>query len=314
MSQQTTPITLSIIVPIRNAASTLRQLHRRIATTVAEGTGTYEIILIDDGSSDGTWQVASDLAALDPSVTIARMALSVGQHRATLAAMLLARGDTIVTLDDDLQHPPESIPSLIDALHGPKTTRVVFAQPGATRTHARWRRAASVLLNPLFSVLLRKPRRLRLSAFRAMDRTVIDELVALRIPRPVVSPMLFRITHEIAGVSVPAGDTDLRSRYTLRGLMLIGVGYVYAADPRRLVFSGMTALGTGAGLITAGTNLLTSPEQHRVAILLAFVMIGIGTVDVAFGGLCSWVWGRLRVAARIPPNHPMPIEIIGNRS
>ena len=110
--------TLSIVVPVFNEARSLGDLHRRLTRTLKEVGQSHEIIFVDDGSHDGSADVLRALHAQDGAVRVIRFNRNYGQHAAVCAGMERARGDVVVTLDADLQNPPEEIPRLLAALAG----------------------------------------------------------------------------------------------------------------------------------------------------------------------------------------------------
>jgi glycosyltransferase involved in cell wall biosynthesis len=135
-------VTLSVVVPVYNSAPTLPQLTRRIEEALAPGGRIFETILVDDGSHDSSWEAIESLAADDPRIVGLRLMRNFGQHNALLAGIRQARGAVIVTLDDDLQNPPEEIPKLLARLE--QGTDVVYGTPYA-RAHSRFRNTFSWL-------------------------------------------------------------------------------------------------------------------------------------------------------------------------
>ena len=103
---------ISVVAPVFNERSTLPELHRRL-TQVLTALGPYEIVLVDDGSSDGSWDTLLDLAARDPNLRLLRLSRNFGHQAALSAGLDAARGEAIVLMDADLQDPPELIPQLV---------------------------------------------------------------------------------------------------------------------------------------------------------------------------------------------------------
>jgi undecaprenyl-phosphate 4-deoxy-4-formamido-L-arabinose transferase len=107
---------LSAVVPIYNSVAVLSELVRRLETVLSAVTPTFEIVLVNDGSSDQSWVRILELTRTHPSVRGINLMRNYGQHNALLAGIRAARHEVIVTLDDDLQNPPEEIPRLLDKL------------------------------------------------------------------------------------------------------------------------------------------------------------------------------------------------------
>ena len=106
---------VSVVVPVYQSVSTLPNLVERVNSTLA-ALGEYEILLVDDGSADCTWTAVSDLSERWPQVTGVRLGRNFGQHNALVAGLRAASMPVTVTIDDDLQNPPEEIPQLVNAL------------------------------------------------------------------------------------------------------------------------------------------------------------------------------------------------------
>jgi dolichol-phosphate mannosyltransferase len=120
---------ISVVAPIHNEAETIPELHRRLTNVLAE-LGAYEIVLVDDGSNDGSWDHMLALAPGDPHLRLVRLSRNFGHQAALTAGLEAARGDAVVLIDSDLQDPPELIPSLVakwregfDVVYGLRTTR-----------------------------------------------------------------------------------------------------------------------------------------------------------------------------------------------
>jgi dolichol-phosphate mannosyltransferase len=165
---------ISLVVPILDEEPGLGELHRRL-TEVLGGIGAArELLLVDDGSRDGSFRAITALAAVDPSVRGLRLARNAGSQQALLVGLRAARGDAIITLDADLQHPPEQLPSMIAAWRaGADVVEMRRRNPlrqGALRD----------LLTPafyrLFNVVSAVPLSPRSTDFRLLDRRCVAGL------------------------------------------------------------------------------------------------------------------------------------------
>ncbi|VVE01478.1 glycosyltransferase family 2 protein [Pandoraea anhela] len=134
---------LSVVVPVYRSAASLPLLHERLTAVLEILSPAHEIILVEDGGNDGTWDVITSLAATDSRVRGIRMSRNYGQHNALLCGIRAAVHPLIVTLDDDLQHPPEEIPRLLDELRRGDFD-VVYGAPEREQ-HSFWRDTASVV-------------------------------------------------------------------------------------------------------------------------------------------------------------------------
>jgi polyisoprenyl-phosphate glycosyltransferase len=103
---------LSIVIPILNEEPLVAELHARVTAAMAP-LGPYELVVVDDGSTDGTWSRLVELAAVDPHLRLVRLSRNFGHQIALTAGLEAARGDAVVTIDGDLQDPPEVIPDMV---------------------------------------------------------------------------------------------------------------------------------------------------------------------------------------------------------
>lgn len=169
---------VSVVVPTYGGAAGLAQLHVRISQALGLLGITWELVLVDDASPDDTPVVARQITQADPRVRYMRLPRNQGQHRATVIGMAHARGRSVVTMDDDLQQAPESIPTLLAALRD--DTDVVIARFSVS-AHPGWRRAGSWLVNA-FMTTSRRTQPLGITSFKAF-RAEAGQKVLAAVPR-----------------------------------------------------------------------------------------------------------------------------------
>ena len=169
---------LSVIVPVFNDEEVLEELHRRLRAVVETLCADYEIIFVDDGSSDSSFHILQELRARNNSITIVKFTRNFGQSNAIAAGIDLASNDITVIMDSDLQDPPEDIPRLIDALLKENTAMAI------TRWITRRDKAFKIYASRFFHVVTNRFTDLYhlpgLGVFRAMRRDVVEALK--RIP------------------------------------------------------------------------------------------------------------------------------------
>lgn len=117
----------SILIPVYGSSKILKPLYQRITSVFYDISNNYEIIFIEDCSFDNAWDVILDISSFDTRVRALKLSKNFGQHNALLCGIREARGNFIITLDDDLQHPPEEIPNLINEIN--KGFDVVYGKP-----------------------------------------------------------------------------------------------------------------------------------------------------------------------------------------
>jgi glycosyltransferase involved in cell wall biosynthesis len=165
---------VSVVVPVYNSGSILPDLVARLNPVLASNYDTYELILVNDGSSDESWNVICHLVANHPWIKGINLMRNYGQHNALLCGIRKARFEAIITMDDDLQHPPEEIPKLIEELS--KGFDVVYGPP-VCQQHGLWRDMASFITKTSLKATIGAGTAQMASAFRAF-RTQVREAFA----------------------------------------------------------------------------------------------------------------------------------------
>ncbi len=192
----------SIVVPVYNSEKSLQELCQRIAAVFDRVLNRpFEILMIDDGSRDNSWGVMQQLHQTDTRVHAVQLARNFGQHPALMCGFSLAKGEFVITLDDDLQHPPEEIPKLIEALDAHPEVDVVIGDY-QSKQHSWLRNLGTHTMNAVSSRIFDKPTSLRLTSFRLMRASVAAELSAIRVARPRVGQLLLLVTRRIINVEV----------------------------------------------------------------------------------------------------------------
>lgn len=206
-----------MVVPVFNSEpNTLRELVRRLRSTL-EGHA-LEILLVDDGSREECWETISVLHQECPAVVGLRLRRNFGQHNALLCGIRAAQHDWIVTMDDDLQHFPEQIPSLLEEVT--RGVDVVYGVPEAEQ-HGLFRDAASVFLKRLLKYAMGIPRLPDVSAFRLFRTDLRESFSNFNYPLVNIDVLLSWSTVRFSSVRIPHGRRlSGRSQYTFSRLTL----------------------------------------------------------------------------------------------
>jgi undecaprenyl-phosphate 4-deoxy-4-formamido-L-arabinose transferase len=160
---------VSIIIPVYNGKSGLDALWKRLEPVLASMSCPGEVLFIDDCSTDGSLALIRKICAGSAAAGWASLAENRGQQAAVLCGLRLCRGDWAVTIDDDLQHPPELIPRLYEKAKGGGFDAVYAVPCGHTGTGARMR-------DLFFSSLLGKPSGMRIGSFRIFSREAVNHI------------------------------------------------------------------------------------------------------------------------------------------
>ena len=167
---------VSVVVPVFDEAATVDELYRRLTAALIP-LGRYELVVVDDGSTDGTWEALRDLAHADPHLRLLRLSRNFGHQIALSAGLEHARGDAIVSIDGDLQDPPEVIPALIERWR--EGADVVFAlrrhREGETWFKLTTAAVFYKLINRVSSVDIPE----QAGDFRLLSRRALDALLAM---------------------------------------------------------------------------------------------------------------------------------------
>jgi undecaprenyl-phosphate 4-deoxy-4-formamido-L-arabinose transferase len=228
---------ISVVVPVYRSEATLPKLVERLQPVLAALAGDYELVLVNDGSPDHSWEIIEQLAARNPWVGGIRLMRNYGQHNALLCGIRAARHEIIVTMDDDLQHPPEEIPKLLAELN--RGFDVVYGAPEKEQ-HGLWRDLASVFTKlALQSSMGAKTARL-VSAFRVFRTHVRDAFADYHSPFVSIDVLLTWGTTRFAAMKVrhdprPAGV----SSYTVRMLITHAMNMVTGFSTLPLQFASL---------------------------------------------------------------------------
>ena len=189
----------SIVIPVYNGAETLPSLADRLARVLPEVADQYELILVNDGSRDASWSEICQLTQQYAWVRGINLMRNYGQHNATLCGVRAALYDVIITMDDDLQHPPEEIPLLLDKLA--EGYDVVYGIP-QKRPHSWWRNLFSVLIKRVLAEIMGIRTIRDIGAFRAFRARLCLAFAGYSNPNVILDVLLSWGTNHFATVVV----------------------------------------------------------------------------------------------------------------
>jgi len=219
---------ISVVIPVYNGANSLPELYQLLSKTLQEMTDDFEIIMVDDFSSDKSYEGIISLHEKDKRVKGIRLAENFGQQNALLCGFNYVKGDYIVTLDDDLQHRPEDIILLYNKIK--KGYDIVYGIP-EKREYSFMRKMGSRLTNFLFGIITAKKPKIRVSSFRILRRELLEQVLEHdpEIAFVYISAIVFKYTDRIGNIIVQHNNRKYgRSNYNFRKLLLLFLKlYIY---------------------------------------------------------------------------------------
>ena len=260
-SRQPAP-SISIVVPVYNSELTLAALIERLDPVLRKVASAFEVILVNDGSRDGSWLVASELAQSHRFVRALNLMRNYGQHNALLAGIRSARNEIIITIDDDLQNPPEEIPRLLAQIA--EGCDVVYGVPEHER-HGILRDLASQVTKLTLQSAMGAETARKISAFRAFRTDLRDAFQDYRGSFVSIDVLLTWGTTRFTAIVVRHEPRHAGvSNYTLRKLIVHALNLM--------------------------TGFSTMPLQIASLIGFAFTLVGLGVF--AYVVALYFIFGR----------------------
>jgi glycosyltransferase involved in cell wall biosynthesis len=296
---------LSVVVPVYRSSATLGLLLERLTSVLNRQGLSYEVVLVDDGSPDDSW---ARIEALYPQYSGVmrpiRLMRNYGQHNALMCGLKHSRGRYVVTMDDDLQNPPEEIPKLIDRI---KLTQadLVYGVP-ADRKHAQWRNLGSLMVKRFYQRVFRSS--VNPTQFRIMERRLVDSVLFYDLNFTYLDGLLAWCTQSIAETEVDhAPRQHGRSGYNFSKLLSLALNLYtnFSLIPLQVV-SLMGVLASAAGFATAlyflAQRLLSNIAVPGYASTIVAVLI-LGGLQLLALGIMGEYLGRLHLNVNRKPQY-----------
>ncbi len=244
------PEFISVIVPVYNSQASLPDLAARLKPVLDSLQARWEVILVNDASRDDSWSVIRGLTAQDSRLRGIDLMRNYGQHNALLCGIREARGDVIVTMDDDLQHPPEELPKLLDRLR--EGFDVVYGTP-ESQQHGLLRDVASYLTKFALQNMMGAENARNVSAFRAFRTPVRQAFAQYSSPYVSLDALLTWGTAKFSAVRV-------------------------RHDPRRYGTSNYTVAKLVTVAVNLSTGFTTAPLRFASLVGFAFTLFGFSVL------------------------------------
>jgi len=289
-------VELSVVVPVYNEIESLQELHRRVKAVMESLTSSWELVLVDDGCSDGSTERMKEIAAEDPHVRPVIFARNFGHQIAITAGLDYARGDAVVIMDADLQDPPEVIADLVEKWR--EGYEVVYAVRAEREGESWFKLATASLFYRLINRITNVDIPLDTGDFRLLDRSAAEVLRSMgerhRFPRGMAAWIGFR------QIGVPykraaryAGET----KYPLRKMIRLAMNAItgFSDFPLKLASylgASLTGLGALLLLVVLLSRAINGAWMSGTATLITATVF-IGGVQLLSVGILGEYIGRI---------------------
>lgn len=273
----------------------------------------FDIILINDGSRDRSYDVLKGLSIKYDNVCVLNLSKNFGQHNAIMAGLKYAKGDYVITMDDDLQHPVEEIMKLVGEIE--KGYDVVYGEY-RVKNHSFLKNLGSELNNIMGNVIIKKPKEIRFTSLRIIRSFVVQAIITYNAPYPYLDGLILRVTRNIGVVFVNHRQRkEGKSNYTLKKLVRLWLnGFLnFSILPLRL-FSYIGFIVASLGFLSAIFILIDAifflnPVQGWTSLIVA-TLIFSGVQLMSIGVMGEYV-GRIFLTQNKTPQYVVK-EIFGH--
>ncbi len=293
------------MIPIYNDEEVIPELLRRLTAVVESIVSDYEIILVDDGSRDRSWEIMQEERAKRAYLRIARLSRNFGQQNSIAAGLSLTTKELIVLMDSDLQDRPEDIPVLIDALLADSEATMAIAQ-WEQRQDSRMKIAVSRLFQRVSNSITDIHTMPRLGIFRVMRKSVVEELRRFPEKTATAVSLLYYIGHKYVAVPLKRDARFAgKSGYNLSKMLSLTFARIFSFSmfPIRMVTYMGAFLCIGSMLAACGLiiyklvgNVVTGWTSMMVLMLFLFGL------NFAFLGILGEYIGRIFLETKQRPN------------
>lgn len=259
------PPKISVVIPVYGASQSLEILINQLHQVLKQMEDDYEIILVDDCSTDDSWLVLKTLKQhYGKSLKLARLLVNSGQHNTILCGLSLSTGEIVITMDDDLQNPPDEIPKLVKAID--QGFDLVIGAYNSKK-HSRIRQSSAQLIDWIIRKIFGLPSNFQLTSFRATTRPVVDNVCQMGGVFPYITAMMLANASRYTNVLVRHDPRPFgKSNYNLKRSFRLAANLIfsYSSYPLYLViilcfiaflFSVIFGVWILAGVLLHGTSV-----------------------------------------------------------
>lgn len=296
---------LSVVVPVYNSADTLKVLLERLSLTLNEISNNYEIILVDDASHDDSWaEIQSMRGTYGDHLVAVQLMRNYGQHNALMCGLSLARGQYVVTMDDDLQNPPEEIPKLLAHIKQGKID-LVYGCPDK-RNHSTWRNLGASIVWGFYRRVFRNP--ITPTPFRIMRHQLARSILFYDLNYTYLDGLLAWCTKRISAVEVEHHErAQGNSGYSLPKLLGLAINLYtnFSLIPLQVV-SALGFITATSGFIVGAYYLIQHLFTNIIVPGFASTIIAIlvlGGIQLLALGVIGEYLGRLHLNVNRKPQY-----------
>jgi undecaprenyl-phosphate 4-deoxy-4-formamido-L-arabinose transferase len=281
---------ISVVIPVYNSENCLDELYSKISDALK--TLSYEIIFINDGSTDGSWQKINSIAERDNQVKGICFSRNFGQNHAILAGLKNCSGEVAVIMDDDLQHDPKDILSLVNECENGYD--VCFALFDNLKQKG-WKNAGSNLNGKIAEWFINKPKEIYLSPFKALRRNVIDRISQYKGSYPYIDVMILQSTSSFTQIKVQHHQRfEGKGNFTFKKSLVVFLSHLfsYSVFPLKM----LTWIGVLSALLSFGLGIFYLTEyfvngyhvEGWITLTLLLLFFG-GLILFALGIIGSYI-------------------------
>jgi len=288
-------LNVSVVIPVYNSEDCLDELAARLTEVLNDLGKTYEIVMVNDCSPDNSWRKITELCEKYGRIKGINLRKNFGQDSAIMAGLNHSYGESVIIMDDDLQHDPVDIPTLLDELE--KGYDVCYARFSSKRQSC-FKNFGSWFNDKVANLILKKPKEIYLSPYKAVRREVADEIIKYDGPYPYVDGLLFRVTCNITQVITQHHERYAgKGNYNLQKSLRVWLKLVtnFSVFPLRIAtFLGFLSSGLGFTLVVVfiiQILLGASPPKGWASLIISVLFLG-GIQLISLGVVGEYV-GRL---------------------
>ena len=297
--------TISVVIPCYGSEKTIESVVLDTIITLKERNNEFEIILVNDCSYDNVWNKIKELHKKYSNIIGINFTKNFGQHAALMAGYREAKGDVVVSLDDDGQTDPKELWKLIDKLN--EGYDIVLAKYPVLK-ESLFRRFGSLINKKMSEVLVNKPKNVRGSSYTAIRRYVIEDIIKYEKPYPYLAGLMYRVTQNVSEVEVEHYSRKVgKSGYSIKKLVsLIMNGFTaFSVKPLRVAtYVGfLTAIvGFIYGIVIIVKKLTNIIFESGYSSIMATLLF-IGGIIMILLGLIGEYIGRIYISINNSPQY-----------